>query len=115
MPEIMRTLHRFSRLPRPTLIVVAIVAAVFFASGCFTNTMLNEGRIREQSEERFREFLSIGIDLGFINVDRQKLDELVCITAEAESEDKESAERQEGVRGRTVYVGTFARLLHRSD
>ena len=78
------------------IIVVAVVATVFFAGGFYTSTLLNEHRVREQSAERFKEFLTIGIDLGFVTVDRGKLDELECIATEAQWEDDDAAERAKG-------------------
>ena len=98
MPENMRTLHRFARPPTPTLIVIAVVAATFFAAGYLASTLLNDGRVREQSAKRFKEFLTIGTDLGFVTVDRGKLDEIVCIVSEAKWEDSDALERQKGGR-----------------
>ena len=83
-----KTLHRVARPTTPTLVVVATVAVAFFASGFYTSRLLDEGRVREQSQARFQEFLSIGTDLGFVTIDQQKLDELECITAEAEWADE---------------------------
>jgi hypothetical protein len=90
--------HRVSRPTAPTVIVFAVVAAVFFSSGFFTSRLLDEGRVRERSAERFDEFLSIEMDLGFVTVDRQKLAELICIAAEAEWEDGDADERAEAFR-----------------
>lgn len=84
------------RVARPAIIHVAslaIVAAAFFASGFWTSRLLDEARVREQSEARFREFLAVGIDLGFLAIDRQKLDEIICAMSEAEWEDREAEER----------------------
>ena len=62
MPEKTNTPHRVARPTTSTLIVVAIVAAAFFASGYSTSALLNEGRVQERSEARFREFLAVARD-----------------------------------------------------
>lgn len=84
------------RVPRSAIIHVAslaIVAIACFASGYFSCRLLEGDRIRQRAEERFREFLAIGTDLGFITVDRQKVAELECTMSEAEWEDREAEER----------------------
>lgn len=99
MPEIMHTLHRYIRLPMPTLIVIAIVVAVFvvaFASGFYTSRLMDEARVQEQAEARFGEFLTVGIDLGIVTVDTQKLDEIACIASESEWEDEDADEQEKG-------------------
>lgn len=95
MPEEMQERHRVARPTTPTLIVVAVVAVVFFMSGYLTSTLLNERRVTEQSMERFWEFISIGTDLGILAIDTQKLDEIACIASESEWEDKDAAERHQ--------------------
>ena len=95
MPEVMRTLPRVARPTTPALIVIAVVAVASFASGFWTSRLMDEGRVREQAEARFGEFLAVGIDLGFVTVDRQKLDEIACIASEAQWEDRDAAESHE--------------------
>ena len=98
MPNETPTLHRVARPTTPALIVIAVVTAVFlvaFTSGFWTSRLMDEGRVREQAEARFGEFLAVGIDLGFVTVDRQKLDEIACIASEADWEDREATERRQ--------------------
>lgn len=84
------------RVARPSIIhaaFLAIVAIAFFASGYSTCRILEEDRVSERAEARFREFLLAGTELGFITIDRQKVAELECVISEAEGEDREAEER----------------------
>lgn len=86
--------HRVARMDVSHLVVLAIVGAVFFAGGYCASLLSSEGRVREQSEARFRKFLTIGIDLGIIAVDQDRLEEIACIASE--SDDDDAAGRGEG-------------------
>lgn len=89
--------HRAASPTTPALIMMtSVVAVAFFTSGFLTSRMTEETRVRARAEARFREFVSIGTYLGFVVVDRQRLDEIVCVMSEAEWEDGEAAERGEG-------------------
>jgi hypothetical protein len=87
------------RVPRPAIVhaaSLAIVATAFFAGGFWTSRLLDEDRVRDQAEARFRELLTVGIDLGFVTVDTQKIAEIECISSEAEWEDHDAMDRGEG-------------------
>jgi hypothetical protein len=98
MPDDIHGDHRFARLSRVNLLVITVVATVFFASGFYTSRLLDETRVSDQAEKQFKEFLSFGMDLGFVTVDQGKLAELECIISEADWTEDEDAERQEGVK-----------------
>lgn len=83
MPDEIHGNNRFARLSRVNLLTITAVATVFFASGFFTSRLLDENRVRDQAEKQFKEFLVIGMDLGFISVDQGKVAELECIVAES--------------------------------
>jgi hypothetical protein len=67
--------------------------ASFIAGYCVENHR-HEGRVYEEGRRQFIEFLRIGTDLGFVTVDRQKLDEIVIMSSEAEWEDRDAEDCQ---------------------
>jgi hypothetical protein len=73
-----------------------VVAASSFAGGFWTSRLLDEDRVRDQAEARFRELLTVGIDLGFVTVDTQKVAEIEVIAAEADWESRDALDRGEG-------------------
>jgi hypothetical protein len=73
-----------------------VVASSSFAGGFWTSRLLDEDRVRDRAEERFRELLTVGIDLGFVTVDCQKAAELECIMSEADWESRDALDRGEG-------------------
>jgi hypothetical protein len=85
-----------ARHPAALIAVLAIVAAASFAGGFWTSRLMDDGRVRERSEARFREFLATGIDLGFVAIDRQRLDEIEVIRMEADWEERDALDRGEG-------------------
>jgi hypothetical protein len=72
------------------------LCAASFSAGYHTCSRHYQEQVIEEGKRRFAEFLRIGIDMGFVTVDRQKLDELECITSEAEWEDNDAAQRANG-------------------
>lgn len=81
---------------RTSIAVVAIVAAASFASGFWTSQLLDGDRVRNQAEERFKELISVGTDLGIVTIDEDKLNEAIIAGSEGPWEDKEAAERGQG-------------------
>jgi hypothetical protein len=55
-----------------------------------------EDQIVEEGKRQFAEFLKIGVDMGFVTVDRGKLDEIECVMAEADWEERDALDRGEG-------------------
>jgi hypothetical protein len=49
-----------------------------------------------RSADRFREFVSAGIELGFIKVDEAKLNEAIITGTEGEWEDRDALDRAKG-------------------
>jgi hypothetical protein len=79
-----------------TFMAMLVVAASSFAGGFWTSRLLDEDRVRDQAEARFRELLTVGIDLGFVTVDTQKVAEIEVIAAEADWESRDAKDRGEG-------------------
>ena len=85
-------------LPRiwRSLPVLAAVALLAFAAGLVVRGWLDRRRDhRPAGMTEFLKHLSVAADLGVIAVDRQKLDELVCISSEASWEDDEDSSQSE--------------------
>ena len=83
-----------SRLPRPSVVATALFclascAVSFWAGGRLASRNM-EKRITAEGQRKFQEFLGIGIDLGFVTVDRQKLEEIIITASEAEWEDRDA-------------------------
>ena len=89
------TRYNCARNSAVTAIARVIVAATCFFAGFVTNRITQEGYVREQATNRFREFLAVATDLGIIIVDHRRLDEIICTMSEAELEDRDAAERGE--------------------
>ena len=92
MAEATTRYHR-ARNSAVTAIARVIVAAACFFAGFVTHRITQEGYVREQATNRFREFLAVATDLGLIIVDHRRLDEIICTMSEAEWEDRDAAER----------------------
>jgi hypothetical protein len=76
-----------------------------FLAGYWTSQWRDEDRVCEQSTERFHEFIRIGIDLGIITVDEDKLNEAICAGSEAEWEDRDASEWVDTNTSATVEKG----------
>jgi len=87
-----------ARRPRIWLKVLVLVAVAGwgFIAGQIAQKRRCETAIQEEGQRRFQEFLGIAIDLGIITVDRQKLDEIICVREESEWEDRDATQRGEG-------------------
>lgn len=88
---------RYSRQTGLTLLALILAAcAVSFGAGYRTSGRLHQARVFEEGRRQFMEFLTVGIDLGFVSVDRQKMDEINCIVSESEWEDRDAGDRAAG-------------------
>ena len=100
MPEEPNEHHRIAchlRIIRRAVLPAAVAIAAF-VGGYLMGQRRQEELVREQSANRFREFISVGIDLGIIKVDEDKLNEVICTGSEGEWEDRDAAQRAEGGR-----------------
>jgi len=75
--------HRTNRRSGFHLVTVTAVAAIFYASGFWSSSLLHQERVRRASIARYQELLSIGVGMGFITIDEQKLDEAIAAGPEA--------------------------------
>jgi hypothetical protein len=84
-----------ARRSRRRLWIVAIACGLtgFFAVYVVVDHR-DEQRWREEARRQFLEFLQVGTDLGFVTINRQRLDELIITMSEAEWEDRDAEDRQ---------------------
>lgn len=75
-----------------------VVVTVSFFTGYATASWRNRQTVFEEGCRQFREFLRIGSELGFIEIDHQRLTEAIIATAESEWEDRDAAERETSVK-----------------
>lgn len=99
MPDQAIQPHYFARPFLTQVMTYGVIATMSFASGFWTSRLRDEDRLRRLSEERFREFLKIGVDMGFVTVDMRRLNEIACDTAGSEWEDAEATEGNANVAG----------------
>lgn len=83
-------------------LVIGAVAVWAFIGGQAAQKWRDRHMAHEEGRRQFHEFLAVATDLGIVTVDRQKLDEIVCIAAEADWESRDCpdgvAEEEDGVR-----------------
>lgn len=78
---------------RNALPLVAVVAFGFIA-GQAAQKWYGRHPIgdKSQGQRQFFEFLAVAANLGIVTVDRERLDEIICIVAEAEWEDRDAVQ-----------------------